>query len=131
MKHLKLVLFIAILMAITLSLSAEKLKLDVNGYPINLARTFTAVRDSIPAQNAAVYDSIAVPANASEVTVIFTYQPGMIYAGTAKTLTAAATDWIFLPKEQQLKLPVMDAITYIKYKSYTGANAINIIFHRM
>jgi len=127
----KMFLMLILIATLFTALSAEKLARDVNGTPIQACRTFTAVRDTIPAQAPAVYDSIAVPVNAAEVTVIFMAQHGMVYAGTAKTLAAAATDWIFVPKETPLKLPVMEGITYIKYKSYTGANNISIIWHRM
>lgn len=127
----RIVLMLTLMLTVFSALSAEKVAKDVNGVPMQFARYFTAVRDSIPAQGAAVYDSLAVPANAIECTVIFTTQPGMVYMGTAKTLTATASDWLILPKETEFTFPVMDTITYIKYKSLTGANAINIIWKRM
>lgn len=129
--NIKILLSLIVLMVMLSSLCAEKLKKDVNGTPIQFARTHTAIRDSIPAQAPAVYDSIAVPANAVEVTIIFTYQDGMIYTGAAKTLTATSTSWIFVPKGIAVTLPVMDAITYIKYKSYTIANAVNFVWRLM
>jgi len=132
MKKMIVFTMLALLMLASFSLlNAEKLKLDLNGVPMQFARTTTAVRDSIPLQAPAVYDSLAVPANAIEVTVIFTNQAGMLYTAPPKTMTATSTDWIFIPKETPITLPVMDAITHIKYKSYTGANAINVIWRRM
>lgn len=131
MKKIYVILILILMILVTLPLAAEKVAKDVNGVPIQFARTFTAVRDSIPAQGAAVYDSLAVPANAIECTVIFTTQPGMVYFGAAKTLAATAADWLIVPKEKEFTFPVMEGVTYIKYKSLTGANAINIIWKRM
>lgn len=127
--NIKILLIFTVLMVMLSSLCAEKLKKDVNGYPIPFERYCTSVRDTIPAQNAAVYDSIAVPANAIAVTIIGTHQPLMIYTGTAKSY--AAGDWVFYPKETPITIPVMDVITYIKYKSYTGANSIQLIWRRL
>jgi hypothetical protein len=126
---MKVILLAILLIVVCLALPAVKLKYDANGIPIQMSRYFTAVRDTIPAQAPAVYDSIAVPVNTSAVTIIGSNATLMIYAGQAKTLTAA--DWIFIPKDVPITLPCMDVITYIKYKSYTGAAAINIIWQRM
>lgn len=112
-------------------LSAEKLGLDVNGTPIQSARYFTAVKDSIPAQASAVYDSTAVPSNANETTVIFRHQAGYVYFGAAKTLTAEAADWTYIPKDTPVTFPTQYGITYVKYKACTGAASINLIFRRM
>lgn len=130
-RNYKILLILVVLVVLLSSLLAEKLKKDVNGYPIQFARTHTAIRDSIPAQAAAVYDSIAVPANAVEVTLTFADNAGKIYTGAAKTLTADSTSWIYVPKGIPLILPVMDAITYIKYKSWTGANSVSIVWRLM
>lgn len=128
-KFVIMTFLIVMLLSLASSLLGKTLKMDNNGMPIQMSRYFTAVRDTIPAQAAAVYDSIAVPVDASAVTIIGSNQALMIYAGPAKTLTAA--DWIFIPKDVPITFPVMDVITYIRYKSYTGAAAINIIWQRM
>lgn len=127
----RIILMMVLAFLVILPCFGEKMARDVNGAPIQFARTFTAVRDSIPAQAPAVYDSLAVPNNAIECTVIFTTQPGMVYFGAAKTLAATAADWLIVPKEKEFTFPVMEGVTYIKYKSLTGANAINIIWKRM
>lgn len=135
--RLKIPTFVKMLLMLVLSflmiipLAGEKLARDVNNTPMQFVRYCTAVRDTIPTQAPAVYDSLAVPANAIECTVIFTTQPGMVYMGTAKTLTAMDSDWLIIPKEKEITFPVMDNSTYIKYKSLTGANAINIIWKRL
>lgn len=107
---------------------AETLKTDNNGIPIQLSRYFTTVSDSIPAQAAAVYDSIAVPANAAEVMIVGRHQ-GLLIKGRSTT-TIAATEWIYVPKDIVYRIPVMDA-EYICYRSTTGAAAIHITWLRM
>jgi len=132
MRRLHILLLITLLLSLTLSLGAEKLKRDVNGTPIQMPRYFTAVSDSIPSQLAAVYDSLAIPANAAEMMLIFRHQGGYIYEGAAKTLTADSADWIYVPKDIAVTFPVMDNVGgYLRYKSTTGAARINIIWKRM
>lgn len=127
--------FVAALLMLFLCLpqevEAQVLPIDLNGVNIQMPRYTTAVRDSIPSQAAAVYDSIAVPTDAVECTMIFMSAAGKVYTGTAKKLTADAVDWIYVPVGQQFTFPVMDVITYVKYKSWTGANSVNIVWKRL
>lgn len=112
-------------------LSAETLKIDNNGYPIQLTRYFTCVKDTIPVQNAAVVDSIAVPSNAAEV--IITGRHNALYIRPNATTSAQYADaslWIYVPKDVPLRLPVID-MQYICYKSATVAASINITWLRM
>jgi len=129
MKKILLILLIMLMVFLAVSLSAEKLKLDVNGQPIQLSRYFSVVHDSIAAGAAA--DSTAIPTNAAEVMIIGQHQALWIRPGS--TATVAATGWIYVPKDVPFKLPVMDQpVLYVVYKSYAGsAAAINLAFLRM
>lgn len=125
------IILISLLLLLVACMGAEKLARDVNGTPIQWPRYMTALRDTIPAQASTVYDSLAVPTDAVELVVTFSHAAGYIYTGAAKTLIATSTDWIYVPKETPVALPVMVGHTYIKYRSYTGANSINFIWKRM
>lgn len=131
MKRIYSIVLLAIVMLmLSVGLSGEKLKRDVNGVAIQLSRTFTALSDSIPAQAPTVYDSLAVPANAAEVMIIARHQPIYFRAGAATS--AAAAIWIYVPKDIAVTFPVMDlSPAYIAYKSTNGAASINIVWKRM
>lgn len=128
--HLTLIILAVLLLAVS-ALPGQKLAKDVNGYRIQMPRYFTAVHDSIPAQAPTVRDSLLIPDNACEVSLWFIYQPGYIYTGPAKT-TPTAAEWIYVPKGVVIDLPYQDPINpYIKYRSQTGANCINVIIKRL
>ena len=129
LSHLVLMILMAFMLFIPGSAEAETLKMDNNGIPIQLSRYWTCVNDTIPAQAAAVYDSLAVPENAAEAIVIGRHQALLIRPGGA-TGTVAATGWIYVPKDMPLKLPVMD-VPYLAFKSSTGAARIEIVWLRM
>lgn len=121
-------LMLLVFMALVANLSAEKLKYDANGIPIQQSRYFTTVRDTIPAQAPAVYDSLAVPANAAQAVVISRHQAIYVkYGGLDK---AVATNWSYIPVNTPIILPTIDA-AYLCYKSATGAASLNIIWYRM
>lgn len=126
----RLTLIILIILAFACALSAEKLALDVNGYPMQFERYFTAASDSLAATETA-YDSLAVPGNAAAVTIIFRHTGGYIYGGAAKTLVKDSDDWIYIPKEVPITLPVMDLDSgYLKYITFNGANRMSYIWRR-
>lgn len=109
---------------------AETLAMDNNGIPIQLARYWSCVSDTIPAQAPAVYDSLAIPADASEVIVIGRHQA--LYVRPGSSATVAATGWIYIPKDMPFTFPVMSQNpAYIAYKSTTGAASINLVWKRM
>jgi len=123
-----LLLVVTLCFLIPTEARAETLKMDDNGVPIPMARYFTTVSDSIPVQAAAVYDSVAVPANAAEVVITGRHQA--LYVKASSATTVVATEWIYVPKDVPYKLPVMDAI-YICYRSATGAASIQLAWLRM
>lgn len=124
-----LVLLVSIvLMSLPVEAQAETLKIDNNGFPIQLSRYFTTVSDSIPSQAATAYDSLAVPANAAEVIIVGRHQG--LYVKPRSTTTIAATEWVYVPKDVPYRIPVMDA-EYVCYKSANGAASIQITWLRM
>lgn len=128
--YLILIVMAVLLLAVT-ALPAQKLARDVNGYRIQMERYFTAASDSIAATTTA-YDSLAVPSNAVAVTVIFRHTGGYIYGGAAKTLVKDSDDWIYLPKDTPITLPVLDlASGYLKYITHNGANRMSYIWRRL
>lgn len=132
MRKTHITLFIMALLLLVVSiLPAQKLARDVNGYRIQMPRTFTAVRDSIPTQSPATYDSLQVDTSACEVDLWFAHQAGYIYTGPAKKSPTTA-EWIYVPKGVVIQLPYLNADNrYIKYKSATGANSINVIIKKL
>jgi hypothetical protein len=131
MKRLNLltILIICLMVSLTALLPAEKLARDVNGVAIQLSRYWTCVHDTIPAQAPTVIDSLAVPSDAAEAVIIFQSQAG--YVRPRCTTTAGfATRWMYVPVGVPVTIPVQNE-TYIVYRSYTGANAINIVWKRM
>jgi hypothetical protein len=66
-----------ILLAFVCVLGAEKLALDVNGYPMQFERYFTAGSDSLAAST--THDSLAIPSNAGAVTLpVLAHESGYI-----------------------------------------------------
>jgi hypothetical protein len=133
MKKINITAFILLLLVcFTLLLPttacAESLKMDNNGVPIQLSRYFTTISDTIPAQASTVYDSLAVPANAAEVVIVGRHNA--LYVKASSSTTIVATEWIYVPKDVPLKLPVMDS-AYICYKAVTGAASLQIAWLRM
>jgi hypothetical protein len=133
MKSLKTsTILILILMCLAIFIPrearAETLNMDNNGIPIQMSRYWTCANDTIPVQAPTVADSIAVPTDAAEATVIFRHQAG--YIRPAAATTAEAANWIYVPKDAQISMPVQNT-AYIVYRSATGAASINFIWKRM
>ncbi len=135
MKSEKLTLILVMLVVMLACLfpteaRAETLALDNNGIPIQLARYWSCVSDTIPAQASTVYDSLAIPTDASEVIVIGRHQA--LYIRPGSSATVAATGWIYIPKDVPFTFPVGSQYpAYIAYKSTTGAARINLVWKRM
>lgn len=125
-----LLLLVFALFAAKITIPSQKLVLpyDGMGNAMQLSKSFVTVSDSIPAQAAAVYDSVAVPTKTVEVVLLSRHQAVYIRKGTRAT--PAATSWIYVPKDTPFRLPVMD-VEYICYKSATGAASLQITWFKL
>jgi|LSQX01.3.fsa_nt_gb hypothetical protein len=118
-----------VLVMLSCVLSAQKLPLDLNGRAMQLPKYFTAVSDTIVKKSPTLHDSLAVPANAVEVDLIFRDQPGFV--SFAKDIQTSP-NWIYVPKNVPFRLPVMSTPSpYMKYRSFTTANHLTVIWRRM
>lgn len=130
MRRLNLVIILLVLFIGMSSVldATKRLARDANSIPIQISRYWTCEHDTIPAQAPTIKDSLAVPADCVEAVIIFQSQAG--YIRPTATTSALAAKWMYVPVGVPVTVPVNN-ITYIVYRSYTGANAINIIWKKM
>lgn len=120
----KTIMMIVLIAVLTISLAAiSTLPRDANSTPMQFVRTFVAGADTV----VTVADSIAVPSNSMEVTVIVKDQAVYLTDGLSNR---ANTYWIQLPAGSVITLPVLTA-DYIRFKSLTGTAKLYFVWRKL
>lgn len=120
----KTIIILILMVCLTLSLTAlSTLPRDANSTPMQFVRTFVAGADTV----VTVADSIAVPSNSMEVTVIVKDQAVYLTDGLSNR---ANTYWIQLPAGSVITLPVLTA-DYIRFKSLTGTAKLYFVWRKL
>lgn len=128
MRNSKLfaIILTVLLICLTAGLQARSnyLQKDGNGNVIQQFRSFATAADTV----VTVGDSIAVPANTAEVTIIAKDQIVYLNSGL---INQANTYWIQIPAGLPgITLPVMGN-TYIRYKALTGTAKLYFVWKKL
>jgi hypothetical protein len=129
-KLLVLVSIVAILLLTAVSLNARAtLARDPNGTAIQFCRSYTCFADTLSGSD--LPDSVAVPANTVQATIIMTGQAAWIRHGAVATSTGA--NCIYLAVGLPITIPVTGN-AYIVWKNAAATKVgarINIIWQKM